>query len=177
MRLQTNKIQIKLREDQNDYRSVKRDQVVSKNQKMKPKVLDKMRKTQASFTRHGSLIVTHTTDNSLFDEFETNPLTNISKNGLINSNLNLHKMRLVKQIKAQRQRQSISSQGTRREDLEVCLEGQKLVPSRLSPLNQRPQTTMQLNLEKELRKSGKKIRIFTKHIKDGPLRNYFSSQR
>ena len=63
---------------------------------MTPKVLDNMRKTQASFTRHGSLIVTHTAENSFFDEFETNPSTTISKDGLIYSNLNLHKVRLVK---------------------------------------------------------------------------------
>ena len=88
---------------------------------MTPNVLDNLRKTHASLCGPESLIVTHTANKSTSDEFEPYTTSTLLKDGLMYSNLNLHKMRLVNQIKAKRV--SMSSHSVKREDLGACLEG------------------------------------------------------
>ena len=139
-----------------------------------PKVLEAMRKTHANFCRHGTLMVARTAE-SLSAESSTPKASINSRSGLIYSNLNAHKSRLVKQIKAKRQ--SFTSCRSTFEELDACLEGHKLIPTKQQFPDRRPQSTLQMNIQNDIENNGKKIRIFTKHIKDGPFRNYFSSQR
>ena len=58
-----------------------------------PNMLETMRRTHANFCKHGTLMVTHAADNA--SEAMTPKAATISRDGLIYSNLNVHKLRLV----------------------------------------------------------------------------------